>query len=61
VSLSSVKRYLDKAKRGKSLAPKKRPGAVPKLDEKAMRLLAADLEGRPYTSPSKSVATTCKP
>src|ERR671920_861189 len=48
VSLSSVKRYVDKAKRGKSLAPKKRPGAVPKLDEKAMRLLAADLEGRPY-------------
>src|SRR5215208_7104413 len=48
VSLSSVKRYVDKANRGKSLAPKKRPGAVPKLDEKAMRLLAADLEGRPY-------------
>jgi transposase len=48
VSLSSVKRYVDKAKRGESLAPKKRPGAVPKLDEKAMRLLAADLEGRPY-------------
>ena len=49
VSLSSVKRYVDKAKRGESLAPKKkRPGAVPKLEEKAMRLLAADLEGRPY-------------
>src|SRR5215212_1895231 len=48
VSLSSVKRYVDKANRGKSLAPKKRPGAVPKLDKKAMRLLAADLEGRPY-------------
>jgi transposase len=48
VSLSSVKRYVDKAKRGESLAPKKRLGAVPKLDEKAMRLLAADLEERPY-------------
>jgi transposase len=48
VSLSSVKRYVDKANRGESLAPKKRPGAVPKLDEKAMRLLAADLEERPY-------------
>jgi transposase len=48
VSLSSVKRYVDKANRGESLAPKKRPGALPKLDEKAMRLLAADLEGRPY-------------
>ena len=49
VSLSSVKRYVDKANRGESLAPKKkRPGAAPKLDEKAMRLLAADLEERPY-------------
>ena len=48
VSLSSVKRYVDKAKRGESLAPKRRPGSAPKLDEKAMRLLAADLEGRPY-------------
>ena len=48
VSLSSVKRYVDKANRGESLAPNKKPGAAPKLDEKAMRLLAADLEGRPY-------------
>jgi transposase len=37
VSLSSVKRYVNKAERGQSLAPKKRPGSVPKLDEKAMR------------------------
>ena len=28
--------------------PQEEAGAVPKLDEKAMRLLAADLEGRPY-------------
>jgi transposase len=49
VSLSSVKRYVDKANTGESLAPKKRPDAAPKLDEKAMRLLAADLEEqRPY-------------
>src|SRR5215218_3147752 len=48
VSLSSVKRYLGKAERGESLAPKKRPGCAPKLDEKARRLLAADLEERPY-------------
>jgi transposase len=48
VSLSSVKRYVNKAHRGESLAPKKRPGSTPKLDEKAMRLLAADLEERPY-------------
>ena len=48
VSLSSVKRYVNKAKRGESLAPKKRPGSTPKLDEEATRLLAADLEERPY-------------
>ena len=48
VSLSSVKRYVERAERGESLAPKKRPGASPKLDEKAMRILAADLEQRPY-------------
>src|SRR5919107_285062 len=48
VSLSSVKRYVDKAQRGESLAPKKGPGSAPKLAEKARRLLAADLEERPY-------------
>src|SRR5215212_6376995 len=48
VSLSSVKRYVGKAEQGESLAPKKRPGSAPKLDEKARRLLATDLEERPY-------------
>ncbi len=48
LSLSSVKRYVNKAERGESLAPKKRPGSAPKLHEKAMRILAADLEERPY-------------
>jgi transposase len=48
VSLSSVKRYVNKAQRGESLAPKKSPGSAPKLDEKARRLLAADLGERPY-------------
>ena len=48
VSLSSVKRYVNKAHRGESLAPKKSPGSTPKLDEKARKLLAADLEERPY-------------
>ena len=50
VSLSSVKRYTDKAQRGESLAPKKRPGSAPKLDEKARRLLAADLGESPYAT-----------
>ena len=47
VSLSSVKRYAKKAERGESLAPKKRPGSAPKLDEKAMKLLE-DLKERPF-------------
>ncbi|MDP8902117.1 MAG: hypothetical protein M3N33_13450 [Actinomycetota bacterium] len=47
MSLSSVKRYANKAARGRSLAPKKSPGSLPKLDEKAGKLLAADLGERP--------------
>ena len=50
VSLSSVKRYVNKADRGESLAPKKRPGSVPKLDEKAMKLLEEDIRERPFAS-----------
>lgn len=50
VSLSSVKRYAEKAGRGESLAPKKSPGSAPKLDGKARRLLAEDLRERPFAS-----------
>jgi len=50
VSLSSVKRYVNKAERGQALAPKKRPGSAPKLDEKAMRLLRKDLAERPFAT-----------
>jgi putative transposase len=50
VSLSSVKRYAKKAERGESLAPKKRPGSPPKLDEKAMKLVEEDLEERPFAT-----------
>jgi transposase len=46
--LSPIKRYVNKAGRGESLAPKKSPGSAPKFDEKARNLLAADLEERPY-------------
>ena len=47
VSLSSVKRYVNEAGRGESLAPKKGPGSAPKLDEKARKLLEDDLTERP--------------
>ena len=47
VSRSSVKRYAVAARGGKPLTPKKHPGSKPKLDEKARRLLEADVENRP--------------
>lgn len=50
VSLSSVKRYMKKADHGESLTPRKSPGSAPKLDEKATRLLEADLKQRPFAT-----------
>jgi transposase len=47
VSLSSVKRYVGRARRGNPLSPSKHPGPRPKMDEKARRLLEADVENRP--------------
>lgn len=48
VSLSSVKRYAKAVREGRSLSPGKAPGKRPLLDEKARRLLEADLEERPF-------------
>ena len=53
VSRSSVKRYAKLVQEGRSLAPKKRPGSKPKLDERARRLLEANLEGRPAATLSE--------
>ncbi len=47
VGVSSVKRYAATAREGRSLAPKKRPGSKPKMDEAAMRLLEGEVERRP--------------
>jgi transposase len=47
VSLSSVKRYVCKARRGSPLSPKKHPGPRSKMSERARRLLKADVENRP--------------
>ena len=47
VSRSSVKRYAKLAEEGRPLAPKKRPGSKPKMDESAKRLLEEDLQERP--------------
>jgi transposase len=48
VSLSSVKRYTKAAREGRSLSPGKAPGKRPRLDEKARRLLEADVQERPF-------------
>lgn len=47
VGISSVKRYAAAYRGGRSLAPKKRPGSKPKVDEGARKLPEADLEERP--------------
>ena len=47
VSRSSVKRYAKLSEEGRPLAPKKRPGLKPKLDQAASKLLEEDLEERP--------------
>ncbi len=46
-SLLTVKGYVAAAREGRSLAPKRRPGSKPKLEETAVRLLEADLEDLP--------------
>jgi transposase len=53
VSRSSVKRYAKLAEQGRPLAPKRRPGSRPKMDESARRLLEADVEERPAATPSE--------
>ena len=54
VSRSPVKRYAKLAQEGRPLAPKKRPGSKPKMDEKARRLLLeADMEERPSATLSE--------
>ena len=53
VSRSSVKRYAKLVEQGRPLAPKKRPGSKPKMDEHARRLLQADLQERPAATLSE--------
>lgn len=50
VSLSSVKRYVKAVRQGRSLSPGRAPGKRPTLDEKARKLLEADVEERPFTT-----------
>ena len=59
VGLSCVKRYAATAREGRSLAPKRRPGSKPKLDEGARKLLEADLEVRPAGRRCPKGASSC--
>jgi transposase len=47
VSRSSVKRYAAARREGRPLTPKKHPGSKPNLDERARKVLEADVEERP--------------
>ena len=53
VSRSSVKRYAKLVQQGRPLAPNKRPGSKPKMDERARRLLEAHMEERPAATLSE--------
>ena len=50
VGISPVKRYATKAQRGESLEPGKAASKPPKIDERAEKLLEADLEERPFAT-----------
>jgi len=52
VGVSSLKRYVATYREGRSLAPSKRTGSKPKLDEGARRLLEVDLKELLYLPPS---------
>ena len=53
VSRSSVKRYAKLAQEGLPIAPKKRPGSKPKMDQSTTKLLEADVERRPAATLSE--------
>ena len=53
VDRATVKRYCKQLDERGTLEPRKAPGKAPKLDEKAMRLLAEDLEERPWATHSQ--------
>ena len=47
MSRSSIKRYAAVRREGMPLTPKKHPGSKPKLDERARKILEADVDDRP--------------
>ncbi len=53
VDRATVKRYCNQLDERGTLEPRMAPGRVPKLDEKATRLLAKDLQERPWATHSQ--------
>jgi transposase len=53
VDRATVKRYCKQLDERGTLVPRKAPGKKPKLDEKARKLLAKDLEERPWATHSQ--------
>ncbi len=53
VDRATVKRYCKRLDEYGTLQPRKAPGKRPKLDEKARKLLAKDLEERPWATHSQ--------
>ncbi len=53
VHRATVKRYCKQLDERGTLQPRKAPGKKPKLDEKARKLLAEDLEERPWATHSQ--------
>jgi transposase len=53
VHRATVKRYCKQLDEPGTLQPRKAPGKKPKLDEKARKLLAEDLQERPWVTHSQ--------
>jgi transposase len=53
VDRATVKRYCKQLDERGTLEPRKAPGRVPKLDEKATKLLLEDLRERPWATHSQ--------
>jgi transposase len=53
VDRATVKRYCKQLDERGTLEPRKAPSKAPKLDEKAMKLLAEELEERPWATHSQ--------
>ena len=60
VSRSSVKRYVKAARQGRPLSPGKAPGRRPSLDEKARKLLEAEVQERPFAKLKHRQRSTCE-